>query len=319
MTKSEEKTPKVYDCVIFFNELDLLEIRLETLDPYVDYFIISECDSTFSGIEKPFYYEKNKEKFAKFAAKIIHVKHHNSVEYTDLQNIYEGNQYDIYNNIIAIHDKHKPEHGHGQPHWCRDFLHREYLKLGMADCSDNDIIMYSDLDEIPNPETLKDIRKLDMSKQYCLLQDNNNYYVNNIASTNWRGNIICEYSYLKDKSLNMMRYLSRQDEHNYTFIQNAGWHLSYMWPPERIKIKLKCFGHQEFNNPYYLNSIEDNIKNNRDVLGRGQYNTFNSNLEEFYFDNMKTVEVQGYLPDAMIEMIEEKFPYLIKNHKNETT
>ena len=53
---------KVYDCFMFFNELDLLEIRLETLDPYVDYFVISECDSTFSGIDKPYVFEKNKDK-----------------------------------------------------------------------------------------------------------------------------------------------------------------------------------------------------------------------------------------------------------------
>ena len=65
---------KVYDCFIFFNELDLLELRLETLDPYVDHFVISECDSTFSGEDKPFYFEENKEKFSKFLDKIIYIK-----------------------------------------------------------------------------------------------------------------------------------------------------------------------------------------------------------------------------------------------------
>jgi beta-1,4-mannosyl-glycoprotein beta-1,4-N-acetylglucosaminyltransferase len=303
---------KVYDCFGFFNELDLLEIRLETLDPYVDYFVISECDSTFSGIDKPFFYERHKEKFDKFADKIIHVKNHNSKECVNLSNTHDGKKYDIYNKIIEIHNDHKPEHGHGQPHWCRDYIHREYIKLGMSDCHDDDIIMFSDLDEIPNPEVLEGIRNLDMSKQYCLLQDNNNYYVNNIASTHWRGNIICKYSHLKDKSLNMMRFLSRQDELNFVFIENAGWHLSYMGPPERIKIKLKCFGHQEFNNSFYLNNVENNMNSNKDVLGRGGYNTFNSNLEKFYFDNLKTVKMDGYFPPDMIELIEEKFPYLIK-------
>ena len=91
---------KVYDCFMFFNELDLLEIRLETLDPYVDYFVISECDSTFSGIDKPYVFEKNKDKFAKFADKIIHVKNHNSKECVNLSNTYDGKKYDIYNNHI---------------------------------------------------------------------------------------------------------------------------------------------------------------------------------------------------------------------------
>ena len=69
---------KVYDAFLFFNELDLLDIRLNTLDPYVDHFIISECDHSFSGNSKPFYYEENKERFKKFHSKIIHVKHHNT-------------------------------------------------------------------------------------------------------------------------------------------------------------------------------------------------------------------------------------------------
>jgi beta-1,4-mannosyl-glycoprotein beta-1,4-N-acetylglucosaminyltransferase len=297
---------------MFFNELDLLEIRLETLNPYVDYFVISECDSTFSGVDKPYVFEKHKDKFAKFADKIIHVKNHNSKEYVNLSNTYTGKKYDIYNKIIEIHNDHKPEYGHGQPHWCRDYIHREYIKLGMSDCLDDDIVMFSDLDEIPNPEVLKNIRNLDMNKQYCLLQDNNNYYVNNIASTNWRGNIICKYSHLKDKSLNMMRHLSRQDELNFVFIENAGWHLSFMGPPERIKIKLKSYSHQEFNNSFYINNIENNMNNNKDVLGRNGYNTFNSNLEKFYFDNLKTVKMDGYFPPLMIKIIEEKFPYLIK-------
>ena len=306
---------KVYDCFMFFNELDLLELRLETLDPYVDHFVISECDSTHSGIDKPFLYEKYKEKFANFADKIIYVKNHNSKDVTVLKNIYEGKKREMYDIIVGHHDGHKPEHGHGMHNgaWCRQFLHAEYVKLGMANCNDDDIIMFSDLDEIPNPEVLKDIRNFDMNKQYCLLQDNNNFYVNNIASTNWRGNIICKYSHLKNKSLGMMRHLARQDEKNFTFINNAGWHLSYMGPPGRIKMKIKSCAHQEFNNPNVLANVESNMNNNRDVLGRREgYNTFNSSLEEFYFDKLKVVEMDGYFPNNMIKLIEEKFPYLIK-------
>ena len=128
MIKEEKRVPKVYDCFMFFNELDLLQLRLETLNPYIDYFVISECDSTFSGLDKPFFYEKNKEKFSKFADKIIHVKNCNSKDYTDLTNPFEGKKRDIYNKVLDIHRDHKPEHGHGQPHWCRDYLHREDRK-----------------------------------------------------------------------------------------------------------------------------------------------------------------------------------------------
>ena len=61
----------VYDCFMFFNELDLLEIRLNILDPYVDYFVISECDTTFSGNPKKLYYEENKDRFKKFHHKFL--------------------------------------------------------------------------------------------------------------------------------------------------------------------------------------------------------------------------------------------------------
>ena len=62
----------IYDCFTFFNELDLLEIRLNILDEHVDYFVLAECTETFSGIEKPLYYEENKERFSKWSHKIIH-------------------------------------------------------------------------------------------------------------------------------------------------------------------------------------------------------------------------------------------------------
>ncbi len=65
---------KIYDCFTFFNELDLLEIRLEELYPYVDYFVLVEANKTFSGKEKRFYFEKNKEKFEKWLNKIIYIK-----------------------------------------------------------------------------------------------------------------------------------------------------------------------------------------------------------------------------------------------------
>ena len=64
---------KIYDCFPFFNELDLLEIRLNYLDPYVDHFVLCESNVTFSGISKKYFYLENKNLFEKFEHKIIHV------------------------------------------------------------------------------------------------------------------------------------------------------------------------------------------------------------------------------------------------------
>jgi len=65
---------KIYDCFCFFNELDLLELRFNILDPYVDYFVLSEASVTHTGQPKPYYYEENKKRFAKWEHKIIHLK-----------------------------------------------------------------------------------------------------------------------------------------------------------------------------------------------------------------------------------------------------
>ena len=120
----------------------------------------------------------------------------------------------------------------------------------------------------------------------------------------------------------MMRYLARQNDENelnYTYISDGGWHLSYMLPLKRSEIKIQCCAHQEFNNPFTLNNLKNNLTNNRDPLGRDSRGyapscggVSQNYQEEVYFDNMKVIKVDEYLPDNMIKLIEEKFPYLIK-------
>ena len=61
-----------FDCFSFFNELDILEMRLNILDPHVDFFVLIESEETFSGKPKPLYFELNQERFAKWKDRIIH-------------------------------------------------------------------------------------------------------------------------------------------------------------------------------------------------------------------------------------------------------
>ena len=63
----------IYDCFPFFNELDLLEIRLNELSGVVDRFVLSEAELTHNGDRKPLYFNEHKDRFAKFADKIIHI------------------------------------------------------------------------------------------------------------------------------------------------------------------------------------------------------------------------------------------------------
>lgn len=118
---------RLFDCFTFFNELDLLEIRLETLDSVVDFFVIAEAPITYRAHPKPLYFELNKQRFAKFLPKIRHI----------------------------IVDDLPTEKGFDQ-NWQRETLQRAALERGLADARDEDIIMLSDLDEIPTPAKIKE-------------------------------------------------------------------------------------------------------------------------------------------------------------------
>ncbi len=157
-----------YDCFTFFNELDLLEIRLNILDPYVDYFVLAECEETFSGKEKPLFFLENEEKrFNKWKDKILWLE--NPKIKTDAPFERAGFQKD---NL-------------------RKFL-KEIAK-------DEDIIYFGDLDEIWKPQDIKD------DKVYNLRQLNYSYYLNNRSSEEWVGTIVGKWKTIKTNSFNYWR------------------------------------------------------------------------------------------------------------------
>ena len=113
----------IYDCFSFFNELDLLEIRLNVLKDSVDRFVLVEAGETHTGKPKPFHFEENRGRFAAFADRIKYVK------------------------IDRFPDCCKTA-------WARENWQRNAIAQGLAECSENDSILISDLDEIPNPEKI---------------------------------------------------------------------------------------------------------------------------------------------------------------------
>jgi beta-1,4-mannosyl-glycoprotein beta-1,4-N-acetylglucosaminyltransferase len=117
--------PKIIDAFCFFNELDLLEIRLNVMNPYVDYFILVEASKTQSLISKPFYFEQNKDRYKEFLPKIIHVKVEDAVE---------GNFQEYSSN------------------WSMENFQRNCLLRGLnqiPEIRQDDIVLISDCDEIP--------------------------------------------------------------------------------------------------------------------------------------------------------------------------
>lgn len=145
----------VIDAFTFFNELDLLELRFEILDRYVDKFILVESHQTFSGQPKPLYYLENKERFAKWHDKIIHIVVPN-------MEVNDGNLFR------------------------RHYLCYEAIENKLLEFDPEDIAFCSDLDEIWNPEVLKKVNDY----PHSLLQFNYSYWLNYRSNEEWTGTLM---------------------------------------------------------------------------------------------------------------------------------
>lgn len=260
---------KIYDCFCFFNELDLLELRLNILDPYVDYFVLSEASVTHTGQPKPFYFEENKERYAKFLHKIIHLKITDTPnDFVNLPPINNPSTPDG-KCVSEIHEFIKSQtnkfNRHTQQAYGRDFYQKECIRRGLTNCSDEDIIISSDCDEIPNPEVIKTIDYTINDAPYFTLHQNMYYYYFNLLKEyGWKGSRIGLYKNLKNYSYNELR------GNDNIKIDNGGWHFSFMGGPDRVKTKIQSYSAQEMNNPHVINSISNNIEKGIDPFFRGQ-------------------------------------------------
>ena len=238
--------PKIIDCFIFYNELNLLNLRFHELNPDVDLFVLVESTKTFSNNPKPLFYLNNKELFSEFNHKIIHYI------VDDMDNINAKNA------------------------WDRESHQRNCIRRALENqqITDEDIILYSDLDEIPNPKCFYEINK-------CLNEDNitrvvlcQRFFYYNFSCGNKekyrhhksRNTIALLYKNLKKTSPQYMRGRRGQ----YHRIHNGGWHCSYFGNSEEIANKIKQFSHQEYNTPKYLdlNKISENIHLGNDLFDR---------------------------------------------------
>ena len=209
---------KVYDCFIFFNELDVLEIRLNELYDHVDKFVLVESVETFRGNLKPLYYEENKQRFEKFADKIIHV---------------------------IVNERRNS----GNP-WHTEAYQRNQIMRGLKDCQPDDTILISDADEIPRATSLPEIYSslYIEKKQYIQCeQPFYRYYLNaRDYIAYWTGTVGTTYEILCKHSPEALRNNRRGGYHT---INNAGWHFTFMGGLEYVAKKLESFSHWEADVP----------------------------------------------------------------------
>lgn len=257
---------KIVDCFLFYNELQLLEFKLKELNDIVDYFVLIESKQTHTGNKKELYYEKNKEMFSEYNHKIVHI----------------------------IHD-HKATAETGDS-WSNEKEQRFYGTKGVAqlNLSDDDFIILSDLDEIADKNTLRNIKKYfwrEMKPISCLEQDMYYYNINNKLETKWHQSKILNYKTYKEYVDNPRKFNTiLRPEYNpdgrhvghYPVIKNGGWHFSYFGDINFIKNKIKNFAHTEFSHfgDESHENINEKIQNNKDIFDRKDIKFKNIRLED---------------------------------------
>ena len=240
---------KTYDCFSYLDEDFLLDIRLNILNEFVDYFVIVESNKTWQNNHKNFNFDILK--FQKFKEKIIYVK---------------------------ISDM--PE---GDNPYLRENYQRNCILKGIEKADKDDLIIISDLDEIPNPSRLKNFNK---KMRYAVFKQNHYYYKFNLQSENepfWYGSRICVKKYLKSPQwLRNLKFKKRPfwrlDKYRLNnILDNGGWHFCNLKKPEELLYKYKnlCETNDPINfkekiNEKYLDlkEISQRVKVGLDIIGR---------------------------------------------------
>ncbi|ANS04308.1 hypothetical protein [uncultured Mediterranean phage] len=247
---------RVVDCFTFYNELELLKYRLTILDDCVDFFVLAEATLTHAGKEKKLYYGENKEMFKEFNHKIIHVV------VNDFPHKYPNINYDK------------------KQQWKNENFQRACLDRGIKKLSlhDDDIIVLADVDEIPNPSVLKEIKKENM-ESLELSMDFYYYNLNCKMKNKWEmGANVFGYKTFKEFPNAHAARLSPPVRR----ISKGGWHLSYFGNEEFIRNKIQNFAHQEYNKEQFINDehIKKCIENAADVFGRPNDKMIYTKLED---------------------------------------
>ena len=242
---------KIIDCFSYFDEDMMLEVRLSTLFDYVDKFVICEATLDHAGNEKRLNFDMKK--FKKYEKKI------NYIVVNDLPKV-----------VKSFKKNWHPAHA-------RDQFQRNSLIRGLSDCDLDDVIMISDLDEIPNPEKISDFKKED--KYACFVQGNFLFKLNllNTSEPKWFGTRVCRKKDLKSpqwlreiKSRKIPFYKFYKPKFD-KFILNGGWHFSSVKTAEGIYKKLHSFSEQQFNNKKFkdMDIIKNKIEQKKDLFDRG--------------------------------------------------
>ena len=226
---------QLIDCFMYFDEDLILDIRLNTLDKYVDKFIICEAKYNHRGIEKKLNFDfKN---FKKFENKIEYIVLENQPR--NLKTIKKQDSEDIKNSKILDNSL------------IRENYQRNFCQNILKQFSENDLVIINDLDEIPNLRNFEYKNKITIFKQKLF------YYKLNLLYPNyeWMGSKICKIKHLQSpqmlRNIKAKKYplwrldiiFSKKKFNNIKFIDNGGWHFTNVKTAKDIEFKMKNFLH----------------------------------------------------------------------------
>lgn len=277
----------IYDTFTFFNELELLELRLNELAGVVDKFVLVEATRTFTNQPKPLYYWENRARFAAFADRIIHV---------------------VVNDVPDVADP-----------WVIERFQRNCIVRGLANCRPDDWVLVSDLDEIPRAAVVerlsREIPYRDNPFSNAIHAALNSQPAKNIFHRRgfrrrlrlnhpfvWRFQHTIYRYFMNCKSLQppfsygtvMLRYrdfsVAEELRHSgYKVIPDAGWNFTWMGGVDRILDKIQSFSHQEYNQPQFTDPARIN-----ELIEKGGYLFGDSN-------QLKFVPVDATFPRHFLE------------------
>ena len=255
----------IYDCFQFFNEEHIVDLRLNILNKFVDTFVIVESTVNHQGQNKKLNFDIRK--FSKFKNKINYIVVDDTPK--DIIKSHTGGE-----SLVEQHQ-------------------RNSLIKGLKKASDNDLVILSDVDEIPD---LNKLKEFDKNKYAVFSQKMFMYKLNllNLGENNWHGSKICLKKNLKSpqwlRNLKFKKYpFWRLDKpRNIQIIKDGGWHFAYLHTAENISRKIKSFAHGEFNKKNLTDEkeIQKRIENKEDVFNRG-YDLKKIDIDESYPDYIR--------------------------------
>jgi hypothetical protein len=262
MTKS-----RVFDAFLFFNELDLLRLRLAELDPYVDQFVLVESPVSFSGRDKPLYFKAHRSEFTPWLHKLHHevfVRAPSEIRDT------EAARFEL------------------------EALHRNAVWQALERCGfdkTKDIMLLSDVDEIPRGSKLP--QALALLKQcpvVVFIQKNYRYYINNISSDNlngvpWGGTIatlgqtaaVSTMQALRGGKNPMLGSRTRA----WAYLEDGGWHFSFLGGPTSVEYKIQNFSHARHDRgePRVLYDVCRSNTHNIEPRWKGEMQVFQASIQ----------------------------------------